>query len=232
MNFIERAKNLLVALGAEWVLWLLVAASILSVAVIVERLLVLRSLRIDGSELRALLVEALRSGGTAKAREVLSSFLHPAAQVALRGLERAENETNAEQAEGRMNAEIIVQRRRLEQRFAVLASLGANAPFIGLFGTVIGILKAFDALGSTAAQASAAMAPQTVMSAIAESLVATAVGLGVAIPAILAFNAFQKVVKASLDDAQVLALEVIAHLQSPDSVRARSSRSPSLRQVS
>lgn len=231
MNFVERAKNILVSGGAEWILWSLVAASVLSVAVIVERLLALRSLRADAAELRAMLVEALRAGGFARAREAMAPFAHPAARVALRGLERPENETTAQQIEGRMNAEALAQRKELERRFAVLASLGANAPFVGLFGTVVGILQAFDAMATSQAAAGAA-APQAVMSAIAEALVATAVGLGVAIPAVLAFNAFQRAVKVALDDAQILALEVVAHLQSPEPPAGRVSRPVSVRQYS
>jgi biopolymer transport protein ExbB len=222
MSFVERAKNVLVSLGATWVLWLLLAASVFSVAVIVERWLALRVLRGDPAELRAILVDALRAGGMAAAREALGPFAHPAARIALRGLERAD--VSPRQAEDRMSAEAIAQRKVLERRFTVLASLGANAPFVGLLGTVIGILQAFDAFGgaggsgaagaagAAGAEAGAALAPALVMSSIAEALVATAVGLAVAIPAVLAFNAFQRAVRVALEDARMLSLEVLAHM--------------------
>ena len=131
------------------------------------------------------------------------------------------------EAEGAMNAETLAQKRALERRFGFLATLGANAPFIGLFGTVIGILQAFEAMGRATATASSAP-PTQVMSSIAEALVATAVGLGVAIPAVVAFNAFSRTVKEALEDAQLLSLEVLSHL---DGARARSSK-PDLRVVS
>ncbi|HXP91278.1 MAG TPA: MotA/TolQ/ExbB proton channel family protein [Fibrobacteria bacterium] len=75
--------------------------------------------------------------------------------------------------------------RRLERGLAQLGTIGSNAPFIGLFGTVCGILDAFAALGREGA------GPQAVMTAIAEALVATAVGLAVAIPAIWIYNTLQ-----------------------------------------
>jgi biopolymer transport protein ExbB len=68
-----------------------------------------------------------------------------------------------------------VQRKKLERGLAFLGTLGNNAPFLGLFGTVIGIIMAFDRLGQGGL--SGGSAPQEVMSAISEALVATAVGL-------------------------------------------------------
>ena len=229
MQLVERSKHLLLATGSEWVLWVLVALSGASIAVIVERSLALRSLRVDEGDLRALLLGALRGGGFRQAREAIGAVEHPAARVALRGMMAAESETDPREAEGAMQAETMAEKRRLERRFAFLATLGANAPFVGLLGTVIGILQAFEALGQAqAAGGGGAVAPAQVMGAIAEALVATAVGLAVAIPAIVAFNAFQSRVKEALDDAHLLSLEVLAHL---DGVRARAGKN-ALRPVS
>jgi biopolymer transport protein ExbB len=225
MHLVERSKQLLLATGSEWVLWILVGLSAASFAVIVERVIALRKLRGDTDDLRAVLASALREGGFARARDAMGLLVHPAARVALRGMRAAETETDPKEAEGAMSAETLAQKRGLERRFGFLATLGANAPFIGLFGTVIGILQAFDALGH---QGSSAAPPTQVMSSIAEALVATAVGLGVAIPAVVAFNAFSRTVREALDDAHVLSLDVLAHL---DGVRARSSK-PDLRVVS
>ena len=131
------------------------------------------------------------------------------------------------EAEGAMNAETLAQKRGLERRFGFLATPGANAPFFGLFGTVIGILQAFEAMGRATATGSCTP-PTQVMTSIAEALVATAVGLGVAIPAVVAFNAFFRIVKEAIEDAQLLSLVVLSHL---DGERARSSK-PDLRVVS
>lgn len=77
---------------------------------------------------------------------------------------------------------------KLEKGLAVLATLGANAPFIGLFGTVLGIIRSFAYLGSQSGSAA-------VMSGVSQALYATALGLFVAIPAVISFNIFTKKIK-------------------------------------
>jgi biopolymer transport protein ExbD len=96
-------------------------------------------------------------------------------------------------------------RARLERRLLFLGTVGNNAPFVGLLGTVIGVLGAFDALGQTdLASGTSALGPERVMGAIAESLVATAVGLMVAIPSVLVFNYFQALSTAAVANAETL----------------------------
>lgn len=80
------------------------------------------------------------------------------------------------------------ERLKLEKGLSVLATLGSNAPFIGLFGTVLGIIRAFAYLGSQSGSSA-------VMSGVSQALYATALGLFVAIPAIVAFNVFTQNVK-------------------------------------
>jgi biopolymer transport protein ExbB len=143
----------------------------------------------------------------------LANYHHPAAMVALRGIDGQENSTTADEAKEAMAAESIAQKRWLEKRFSFLATLGANAPFIGLFGTVVGILQAFDALGKSSATAASAVAPQAVMSSISEALVATAIGLAVAIPAVFAYNMFERSVRSALDDAEIISLEILSYLK-------------------
>jgi len=214
MHIVERTKNIMMDAGSEWVMWLLVVLSIASVAVIFERIFALRSLKSDLSGLRRNLVDGLFEGGFSKARALLAGCRHPAALVALRGLARPESETTAKAAEEAMVAESVAQKRILERRFSFLATLGANAPFIGLFGTVVGILQAFDALGHSSVAGSSAIAPQAVMSSIAKALVATAIGLGVAIPAVIAFNMLERVVKSALEDAEIFSREILSYLAS------------------
>src|SRR5207302_3888660 len=97
-----------------------------------------------------------------------------------------------------------------ESGLGLLATLGSNAPFIGLFGTVVGIVGAFDALSHGASNAQGSL---QVMSAIGEALVATAVGIGVAIPAVASFNYFSRSTKKMLAGAEVLSKEILAYLQ-------------------
>src|SRR5690606_27978756 len=100
-----------------------------------------------------------------------------------------------------------LERDGLERRLGFLGTLGNNAPFIGLFGTVIGVIQAFDALEQGAAQA----ASSGVMAAIAEALVATAVGIAVALPAVAAYNYLQQRVASILSGVEVLSNLVLAY---------------------
>src|SRR6185503_5144553 len=116
---------------------------------------------------------------------------------------------------------VALQKMRLERRLAYLGTLGNNAPFIGLFGTVIGVVQAFAALGrqdsaTASAEAAAGMAPQEVMSSIAEALVATAVGLAVAIPAVATYNVFVRRAKQILGNTEALSRVLLAHLAAVD----------------
>jgi biopolymer transport protein ExbB len=82
---------------------------------------------------------------------------------------------------------------KLERGLVLLATLGAVSPFIGLFGTVVGIIRAFSALSVNEASSYT-----NVMSGIAEALVSTAAGILVAIPAVMFYNYFIKQIKLSL----------------------------------
>ena len=80
---------------------------------------------------------------------------------------------------------ISLKKIELEKGLGWLATLGSNAPFIGLFGTVLGVLRAFGQLSTSQGEATSG-----IMSAISVSLIATAAGLAVAIPAVIAYNYF------------------------------------------
>jgi biopolymer transport protein ExbB len=114
---------------------------------------------------------------------------------------------------------------------AFLGTLGNNAPFIGLFGTVIGIVQAFEALGKQGmgggAAAASAAAPTAVMSSIAEALVATAVGLAVAIPAVAAYNFYQRHTRAVLGNTEALTNVLLAHLSGEDPPAAPAAKAKS-----
>ena len=104
---------------------------------------------------------------------------------------------------------------RYEKRLNFLATMASNAPYIGLFGTVLGIVRSFRDLAANMADASAA-----VMAGIAEALIATAVGLLVAIPAVIAFNVFKGRVKDAVTSSQLLARILLSELKATESHRA------------
>jgi biopolymer transport protein ExbB len=211
MLIVERTKSLLMATGAGWVLWILIALSVASLAVIAERAIALRSLRGAAGDLYRTALLGLRRGGTAAVRDALRGVDRPAATLTLRAVDALESGDSIVEVEHAIDAEVAIERRRMERGLGFLSTLGANAPFIGLFGTVIGILQAFDAFGA-ASGAGSALAPQAVMSNIAEALVATAVGLGVAIPAVMAYNSFESRIGAAIDDARALVVALLPKL--------------------
>jgi biopolymer transport protein ExbB len=135
------------------------------------------------------------------------------------GLDEADR--GAKSASEAMIGARALQRVKLERRLAYLGTLGNNAPFVGLFGTVIGVVQAFEVLGKQDAamavsEAAQGMAPQEVMAAIAEALVATAVGLFVAIPAVAMYNIFQRRLKSILANTDALGSVLLAHLVATD----------------
>jgi biopolymer transport protein ExbB len=222
---IERVKSAMVGAGAGWVLWLMLALSVVSLAIMLERAWLFWSLRDDVEALMRELGRFLRAGDLEGARRRLEASPSAEAAVVVAGV--VEADLGADAAAEAMAGASALQRLKLERRLAYLGTLGNNAPFIGLLGTVIGIVGAFEELGKAgnptagatgAAAASASqLAPQAVMSNIAEALVATAVGLLVAIPAVFAFNAFQRLVKTTLANTDALSHILLAHLRAEGS---------------
>jgi biopolymer transport protein ExbB len=185
-------------LGSEWVLWLLVLLSILSVAVMVERAIAMSGRLADFENLSEKLHKAVTAGDDKAAREILGAPRCPEVRVALTGLdELARGSTAAVEA---MASARSRERLALEKNLGILGTLGNNAPFIGLFGTVLGIIKAFADLAKNQGGGAA-----VVMSGIAEALVATAVGLMVALPAVVAFNIFQGRIRRTMGRVDALA---------------------------
>jgi biopolymer transport protein ExbB len=215
MNLVEWLQRIMVGFGAEWVMWLMIGLSVISVAIILERAWFFWSLRDDLTVLARDLRTSLEDSIEAARRRMDAS---PSAEAAVVTAGLAVAHHGPEAADEAMAGAAALQRMKLERRLAYLGTLGNNAPFIGLFGTVIGVVGAFDALGQAAqtpvAQAaSQAMAPQAVMSSIAEALVATAVGLAVAIPAVAANNFFQRKIKSTLANTEALTRVLLAHLK-------------------
>lgn len=216
---IERVKSAMVGAGASWVLWLLLVLSVISLAIMLERAWLYWSIRDDFAGLMKDLGRLLRGGDMEGARRRLEQSPSAEAAVVIAGL--VESELGAKAAEEAMAGASALQRIKLEKRLAFLGTLGNNAPFIGLLGTVIGLLGSFDALGQARPLAqggtdsvSSQLAPQAVMSNIAEALVATAVGILVAIPAVAAYNAFQRAVKTTAANTDALSSVLLSHLYS------------------
>jgi biopolymer transport protein ExbB len=215
MNLVEWLQHLMTNLGAAWVMWLLIGLSVLSVAIMLERGWFYWSLRDDIARLARELRDRLRNDDMEGARKALEASPSAEAAVVVAGLIEADRGPRS--ADEAMQSAAALQKMKLERRLAFLGTLGNNAPFIGLFGTVIGVVKAFEELGkapaATVAQGEGAFsAPTQVMAAIAEALVATAIGLAVAIPAVAAYNYFQRLARSILANTDALSHVLMSHL--------------------
>jgi biopolymer transport protein ExbB len=211
---IESVKQILLVSGAGWVLWLLGALSVSSLVLALERWMYLRRRGGDLEALARRLDEHLQSKDFDRARKLLETSPSVAARVAGAGLRLADRGIGA--AEKAMQSASALERGRLERWLAFLATVGNNAPFVGLFGTVVGVIHAFEELGHAApghgASAAGQVASQAVMASIAEALVATAVGILVALPAVAAYNYLQRQVASLLSGAEVLTNLVLAYI--------------------
>lgn len=211
---IERVKSAMVGLGAGWVLILMLVLSVISLAIMLERAWLYWSLRDDVAGLMRDLGRLLRTGDLEGARRRLEASPSAEAAVVIAGI--VEAGMGPEAAEEAMDGASALQRLKLEKRLTFLGTVGNNAPFIGLLGTVIGIVGAFDELGkakNATMTGAAQVAPEAVMSNISEALVATAVGLLVAIPAVASFNTFQRIVRTTLSNTEALSHVLLAHLK-------------------
>lgn len=185
------------------VLFILVVMSILSIGMILERFLTLSKISSKSAGVRTKIKGLLVQGKTAGFTELAQDIDAIEGRAASFGLKHIE--THGEQGfEEVFNTFVLTEKPELEKYLAVLATIASNAPFIGLLGTVLGIMKAFNdlALASEAGQ-------QTVMAGISVALIATAAGLFVAIPAGIFYNYYSRKVKAifsSLESVKELGL--------------------------
>jgi biopolymer transport protein ExbB len=220
MNLIEALKNFFLGSGAAWVLWLLLALAVAALAVALERALFFRGRQGDLPALSRGVEKHLADKDLGAARALLEDSRSVAACVAAAGLRVAHLGPAA--AEKAMQGAAAVERDRLEARLAFLGTLGNNAPFVGLFGTVIGVIQAFEQLGTGGGSGQAVS--QAVMAGIAEALIATAVGIAVALPAVAFYNYFQRRIAGLLAGTEAVSSVVLAYLLAeapPAAVRLR-----------
>ena len=194
-------------LGAEWVMWLLVVLSVIVLAIVLERAYYILVSRDDIESLKRDLLKKLRGGDTDGAKKRLKASKSFEARIALAGLESLDD--GAASAEERMGSEAALAKLSMERNLAFVGTVGNNAPFVGLLGTVIGVIGAFHELDESGGQVSSGL-----MAEIGEALVATAIGLLVAIPAVAFFNFFLRVIKGRIARGDALGGEVLAHLKS------------------
>ncbi len=208
-NIVERSKHILLEVGATPILYLMIALSVVSVAIMIERAWFFTTVRENIERLASALAGLLNEHDVNGAAELVSVSKSAEAAIVAAGLRQLGR--GAEAAQEAMASATALQRMRLERRLAFLGTLGNNAPFIGLLGTVIGIVQAFEKLQNAGAGGGANGPATDVMGAIAEALVATAIGLVVAIPAVAAFNYFQRRIRSTLANSEALTHILLAY---------------------
>ncbi len=174
-------------LGSEWIMWLLLGLSVLSIAAMVDRVIYFARRRGDTDALSDRVASLLESEDIEGAERALADSRTIEAEIVLAALHWIQG--GADAFADAVESQLGKRKKDLERGMSLLGTLGSNAPFIGLLGTVIGVIDAFHQLGAGAGSKSAM---DNVMSLIGEALVATGVGLFVAIPAVIAYNLVQK----------------------------------------
>ena len=195
--------DLMLRAGSRWVLWLLLGLSLAAVAVMIERIWFFVQERPPRDRLAAAM-RAVRDGSAATALAKLAGARSMEFAVLRACL--AHTGDGVEAVEDHKAAALETERLRFGKRLAFLGTLGNNAPFVGLFGTVLGIIRAFHDLAGSALQG---QGTQAVMSGIAEALVATAIGLMAAIPAVMAYNYFSRRIRVITSEMETFSSDFL-----------------------
>lgn len=174
-------------MGTEWVLYLLILLSVISWAIIAERFYFLKKKQGDMDALTKKMEKFLHDGKWEELIELLEKNCSSAADVGRRIISYAMK--NGTAVEDYLSVVLSQEKLRLESRIAFLGTIVSIAPFTGLLGTVLGIINAFHGLSLNK------QGENMVMAGISEALVATALGLFIAIPAAAAYNYFIRAIK-------------------------------------
>ena len=182
--------------GARLIVIVMLFMSIFSIWVMVERYITFQKAKNQSLKLLGALSNVLTRGDYAQAIDISKKYKdsHLAKvisagllefEAARRDKRTIDPEVPLEAARQGMDRTAMITVAELKENLGVLATIGATAPFVGLFGTVIGIMHAFQKMATSGGGIA------SVSAGIAEALVTTAIGLGVAIPAVWAYNYFQ-----------------------------------------
>lgn len=195
---------------ASFTLWILLGCSVIAFTVTLERLIYFRRTKFKPKKfleilgkLQSFIREQKAEGEMSNLVQGLKGPLPDLIRTAITNKDRSKVELDELLTAARMEQRLV-----LERYLSVLGTLGNTAPFIGLFGTVVGIIKAFHDLAI-----SGTGGPAVVAAGISEALVATAAGLLVAIPSVIVYNYFMKRVKemATIMEVSSIRLLVVLH---------------------
>lgn len=184
-------------------IYVLLSCSILSLAIIIERYIYYRKRsKIRRADFMLKISRELEKDDIAQALETCKNTDAPFSSVVHSGLNlHGHNEVLISNM---MEREITVETAKLEKYTSVVGTIGSTAVYIGLFGTVLGIIRAFHDIS-----ASGSGGISVVISGISEALASTAMGLCVAVPAVIAYNYFIKKIDHFVSDMELSASEIM-----------------------
>ena len=192
------------------VIIILIASSVYSWAIIFDKFIMFRKINKDSEDFeerfwKSKSAETFYNSLPNKLEDPMSLVF----QDAMEGLLKKKSRVNlSERMSASLEAGIERQMTKIEKGFTFLATVGSTAPFIGLFGTVWGIMNSFQSLGNVHQATLALVAP-----GIAEALVATAMGLFAAIPAVIAYNRFSSELDRIQGKYEIFVEEFVAILR-------------------
>ena len=188
-------------IGTEWILYVLVLMSIVSWAISIEKFIFLRKKRGNVPALEEQAQALLKQGNIVRLQEFLKEDGSSPATVAAKMVSYLDTRWNkGTSTEEYLGVVLSQEKLQLETRISFLGTMVSIAPFVGLLGTVLGIINAFHGLSVNK------QGGELVMAGIAEALVATALGLFIAIPAAAFYNYFIRSIKKI-----IVASENLAH---------------------
>lgn len=180
--------------SAHAIFYIMAVMSVVSVAIMIERHFALKKIASSSKGM----ARDFRSLIETRTLSQIEKLSHDNKALEARALQHGLNFVKDHGGKGLdelFNSYKAIERPGLERNLNMLGTIASNAPYVGLLGTVMGIMKAFNDLANAPGQGN-----EVVMAGIAHALVSTAIGLAVAIPAVVAFNTFQKKVSSILDN--------------------------------
>ncbi len=192
-------------LSTEWIIGILLLLSVWSIAIIIERFMVLSVRGGNGDDFQRDIKVLLQKGKTAEVLDLLQKSKRSASRVILRVVDNMKKVGLS--FEDSLSIAISEEKLELDRRTAILGTLGSNAPYIGLLGTVLGIVHAFHNLSQHIQGG-----PSVILQGISQALVATALGLFIAIPAVVAYNYFSRSIRKILVNDENVARTLVPSL--------------------
>jgi biopolymer transport protein TolQ len=172
--------------SANGILWFMLLLSVVSVSIMIERFLTLRKITASSTQIAHRFRAAIEGQDLSQIEKLSKEESSIEARALNHGLLFVSKHGGGG-LDDLFNSFKTIEKPGLEKNLNVLGTIASNAPYVGLLGTVMGIMKAFNDLAQGPGQGN-----EVVMAGIAHALVSTAVGLAVAIPAVAAFNFFNK----------------------------------------